>query len=376
MKSRAAVFLGPGKPFELREYPVPDPQPGAAVVKIRLSNVCGSDLHQWRGDGGSNMPPGGRVMGHEMTGEVARLGTGVSTDSMGEPLREGDRVVYTYFYPCRRCPECTSGRFSRCTHRSDHYRESADTWPHLNGGFADYYYLRPNHFVFKVPDELPDELVSPANCALSQVIHSFQEAGLSLGDTVVVQGAGGLGLYAIAVARDMGADQVIAIDALPQRLELAQQFGADEVVSLGDYPKAEDRVQRVRELTRGHGADLVLEVVGMPGVIPEGIDMVRSGGSYVDVGIISPQFKVELFPVKLVRGNIRYIGVNHYEPIALARALRFLQRNRARFPFDRLVSHRFPLERIDEAFSQAEWSGRQADQATITRAAISPSDRS
>ena len=372
MKSRAAVFLGPGRPFDIREYPVPEPEPGAAVVKIRLSNICGSDLHQWRGDGGSTMPAGGRVMGHEMTGEIARLGAGVTTDSMGEPIREGDRVVYTYFYPCRRCPQCTSGHFSRCTHRSDHYKESADAWPHLNGGFADYYYLRPNHFVFKVPDDLPDELVSPANCALSQVIHSFRQANLGFGDTLVVQGAGGLGLYAVAVARDMGVDRIIAIDALPERLELAKMFGADEVIGLGEYPTAAARVERVRDLTRGQGADVVLEVVGMATVIPEGLDMVRSGGTYLDVGIISAQFSLELFPSKLVRNNSRIVGVNHYEPIALAQALRFLQRNRTRFPFDKLVSHSFPLERIDEAFAQAEWLGRQPDHAAITRAAISP----
>jgi threonine dehydrogenase-like Zn-dependent dehydrogenase len=375
MQSRAAVFLGHGKPFDIREYPVPDPQPGAIVVKIRLSNICGSDLHQWRGDGASLMPPGGRVMGHEMTGEVARLGAGVSTDSMGEPLREGDRVVYTYFYPCRRCPQCTSGRFSHCTHRADHYKESADTWPHLNGGFADYYYLRPNHFVFRVPDELPDELVSPANCALSQVIHSFKEANLGLGDSLVVQGAGGLGLYAAAVARDMGADQIIAIDAIPQRLELAREFGADEVIGLSDYPTAEARVQRVRELTGGRGADVVLEVVGMPTVIPEGIEMVRSGGTYADVGIISAPFKIDFYPAKLLRANIRYLGINHYDPIALARALRFLRRNRTRFPFEKLVSHHFPLEKIDEAFSQTEWFGRQPDQAAVMRSAIAPGDR-
>ena len=372
MRSRAAVFLGPGRPFDLREYPVPDPEPGAAVVKIHLTNVCGSDLHQWRGDGGSSLPPGGRVLGHEMVGEIAALGKGVSTDSVGGPLREGDRVVYSYFYPCRRCPACTRGHFSHCTHRIAHYQESADTWPHLNGGFADYYYLRPGHFVFKVPDDLSDDLVAPANCALSQVIHSLKKAGFGFGDTLVVQGAGGLGLYAVAVAREMGAEQIIAIDALPQRLELARRFGADAVIALGQYATPEARVQRVRELTAGRGARVVLEVVGMPQVIPEGLQMVESGGTYVDVGIISAGFKVELQPSLLLRNNTRYLAVNHYEPAVLDLALKFLSRHQSRYPFDRVVSHRFPLARIDEAFQQAEWFGREPGKAGVLRAAIEP----
>lgn len=187
--SRAAVFVGPHQPFDIREYPVPDPEPGAIVVKIRLANICGSDLHMWRGDGAASMPPGGRVLGHEMTGEVAALGRDIRTDSLGQPLNEGDRIVYPYFYPCRRCWSCAQGQFSLCAERSANYRESADVWPHLNGAFADYYYLRPNHFVFKVPDDLPDELVAPANCALSQMIHSLGVAGFSFGDSLVVRAA-------------------------------------------------------------------------------------------------------------------------------------------------------------------------------------------
>ncbi len=372
MQCRVAVFVGPGHPFELREYPVPDPEPGAILVKIHLSNLCGSDLHQWRGDGGSILPPGGRVLGHEMVGEVARLGAGVSTDSLGQPLREGDRIVYPYFYPCRRCWACTSGHFSLCERRAAHNLESADQWPHLNGGFGQYYYLRPGHFVFKVADELSDEMVASANCALSQVIHSLRQVDFGFSDTLVVQGAGGLGLYAIAVAREMGAGQIIAVDAIPQRLELARSFGADETVSLGELPTPEARVERVRALTGGRGARVVMELVGLPHVIPEGIEMVRPGGSYLEVGIVSARFSLDLFPAKLVRRNARYVGVNHYEPMVLGQALEFLRRNRSRYPLDRIVSHRYPLDKIEEAFQAAEWFGRQPEQAAVTRAAIDP----
>ena len=122
------------------------------------------------------------MLGHEMVGEVFALGDGVETDSLGHPLKVGDRIVYAYFYPCRRCPACTNGQFHLCPNRLSHSKDSADDWPHLNGGFADYYYLRPGHFVFKVPDELSDAMVAPANCALSQVIHSLRQAHFGFGD--------------------------------------------------------------------------------------------------------------------------------------------------------------------------------------------------
>jgi len=221
-----------------------------------------------------------------MVGEVARIGDGISTDSLGRPLKEGDRVVYPYFYACHRCWACASGRYHLCSRRTTHYQEPLGSFPSLNGGFSEFYYLRPGHFVFKVPDELPDELVSPANCALSQVIYSLRQADFKLGDTSCA-GRRWLGLNAIAVARDMGAESIIAVDGNTHRLELARQFGADELVSIDEYSTPEARVQRVRELTGGRGASAVLEVVGLPHVIQEGLQMVQPGGTYLEVGLVS-----------------------------------------------------------------------------------------
>lgn len=372
MQSRTAVLTAFGEPLDIREYPVPDPEPGAIVVKVRLTSICGSDLHLWRGEGGRvPLPPSGRVMGHEMVGEVAALGAGVQKDSLGHSLKEGDRIIFPFFHPCRQCWACSSGRFSLCPNRTQYYLP-ADTWPHLHGGFADYYYLHPGHFVFKVPDELPDEMVSSVNCALSQVTHALQQADFGFGDSLVIQGAGGLGLYATAVARDMGASKIMVIDGLANRLELAKRFGADEVISIRELDSPEARVQRVKDLTDGRGARVVLEVVGQPQVIQEGLQMVQSGGTYLEVGLITAKFSIELFPSRLVGNNTRYVAVNHYEPIILSQALQFLQRNRTRFPFDKMISHRFPLEQINEAFARAEWSGRAPEQATVTRAAIAP----
>ena len=111
---KAAVFFGPGRPFEIREFALPDVEPDAVLIRVSLANVCGSDLHFWRGDAPLRLPPDGWVIGHEMTGRVAKLGARVKTDSLGRPLREGDRVAYTYFYPCGRCHACLNKEPAAC----------------------------------------------------------------------------------------------------------------------------------------------------------------------------------------------------------------------------------------------------------------------
>jgi L-iditol 2-dehydrogenase len=369
IKGKAAVFFGPGKPFEIRELTLPEVEPEAVVIRVSLANVCGSDLHFWRGDAPLRLPDDGWIFGHEMTGRVAHLGSKVKTDSLGRPLKEGDRVAYTYFYPCGRCYVCLNDEPANCPAKIERPRGPGE-FPHFNGAFAEYYYLRPGGQLFTVPDALPDELVSPVNCALSQVIFGLQRAGLGFGDSVVIQGAGGLGIQAAAVAKDMGAATVIVVDQIAGRLELARAFGADATINIKEMTERKDRVNQVRKLTGGPGADIVCDFVGFPQVIPEGLDMLRAGGTYLEIGTISRGAKVELEPAQLVWGAKTIVGVIMYDAAVIPRALDFLVRNRTRWPFDRLVSHTYPLEQINTAFADSEWHGRET--TSITRAALVP----
>ena len=369
IKGKAAVFFGPGKPFQIRELTLPEVEPDAVVIRVTLANVCGSDLHFWRGDAPLRLPEDGWIFGHEMTGHVAQLGAKVKTDSLGRPLREGDRVVYTYFYPCGRCYVCLNKEPANCPAKIERPRGPGE-FPHFNGAFAEYYYLRPGGHLFKVPDELPDTLVSPVNCALSQVIYGLHQAGLRFGGSVVIQGAGGLGIQATAVAKDMGAATVIVVDQIPGRLELARAFGADHTINLKEVPERKDRLALVRGWTGGAGADVACDFVGFPQVIPEGLDMLRAGGTYLEIGTISRGAKIELEPAQLVWGAKRIVGVIMYDPWVIPRALDFLVRNRTRWPFARLVSHTYPLDQINTAFADSEWHGRET--TTITRAALQP----
>ena len=271
MKGRVAVLQKYGGDFDLREYPVPDPEPGAVLVRLTHAGICGSDLHIWRGEmkGLYGETPKDLTFGHEMCGRVERLGAGVTTDSLGAPLREGDRVTYCYFFPCGRCPVCLQDEMGACP-RKGRANRVAGTPPYFNNAYGDYYYLRPGHFIFRLPEEIPDVMATPANCALAQVIYGFKRAGLRFGHTVVVQGAGGLGINAVAVARDMGADQVLVVDGVPERLALARDFGADHTLSLRELDTPERRIQAVMDLTGGFGADVVADFVGYPQVVPGG----------------------------------------------------------------------------------------------------------
>jgi threonine dehydrogenase-like Zn-dependent dehydrogenase len=368
MKGRVVVVREYGQPFEIQEYDVPEPEPGAVLLRMTQAGICGSDLHTWRGDQTQQhlpIPPTGRVMGHEGTGVVEALGADVTTDSLGTVIREGDRIVYSAVFPCYRCPQCLQGDTNWCANRG---YPVAGVYPYFTGTYADFLYLPPRHPLFRVPDQLPDDILAPVNCALGTVTTGLQRAGLREGQYVVIQGAGGLGLNATAMAKDMGADRVIVLDRLENRLRLAEEFGADHTINIEEFNTPETRLRRVRELTNGRGADVVMELVGRAELMAEGIDMLSNGGTFVEIGDIVRGRGVSIDPSKLLAGK-SILGSRMYRPSLLPTLLEFLVRNRHRLPFHKMVSHRFPLAEVNQAFARAEWDQRQTE---VTRAVLVP----
>jgi threonine dehydrogenase-like Zn-dependent dehydrogenase len=169
----------------------------------------------------------------------------------------------------------------------------------------------------------------------------------------VIQGAGGLGLFATAVARERGAARVVVLDRMSERLALAREFGADHVVTVDAFASAEERTKAVRDLTAG-GGHVVAELVGHPGVLAEGLAMARAEGRYLVIGNIAADQTIPFNPAWLVHWNRRMVGVGGYQAWALRRGLELLERTRARYPFTKVLSHRFPLEQINEAFAWAD----------------------
>jgi threonine dehydrogenase-like Zn-dependent dehydrogenase len=197
------------------------------------------------------------------------------------------------------------------------------------------------------------------------MIYGLHQAGITYGDTVVVQGAGGLGINAIAVAREMGAGNIIVIDGVEERLNMAREFGADHLISMNEHPSPAKRIKRIGELTGGKLADLVVELTGVPEAIAEGLSMTTFGGTYLVIGNVSLNTTVEIDPFNIVFFSRKIIGVAAYDKWAIPRALEFLSKNTAKYPFHRLISHKFPLEEINEAF-------RLAGERKVARAAIVP----
>ncbi|MCD2114593.1 zinc-binding dehydrogenase [Rhodococcus rhodochrous] len=353
---RIARFDAPNQPFTLTDVVLPSIRRGEILIKVTRTNICGSDLHAWRGhfatSGLGGLLP--TVLGHEMVGRVAALGDGVSSDSNGTPLEESARVVFPYFFSCHRCYQCLRGHRTSCENLRMAMLGNANEPPYFVGGYGDYFVLPADAVLYRVPESVPDEVAAGANCALSQVMYGLERAEQSFGDDVVVQGAGALGLYAIAVARARGARHVIAIDGVPERLELAQAFGAHEVIDITRTTDVKDRVKVVRNSTEGRGADVVVEVVGHPSAIDEGLKMLGQHGRYVEIGNINLGKTFDFDPSRFVFANKTMIGVSLYEPDVLSRALAFLENYQDLLPLDRLAAATYPLDRINEAFAAAE----------------------
>jgi len=360
MTGKVAALVGP-KQVEIQEYPLPTPGPGAVLTRVLRSNLCGSELHIWRW---AHPVIKNAVLGHEMVAEIAELGEGVTTDYGFAPVKAGDRVVAPYYVTCQRCPPCSRGDFNLCQQAYRGWSQAPDKPPHFTGTFATHYYIQPDQYFYKVPEELPSEIVAGANCGLSQVLFGVEQAELGSGETIVIQGAGGLGLYATAVAKEKGA-RVIVLDAMDQRLSLASDFGADHLVSVADRA-AEEVVAEVSSLTGG-GADVVLEVAGVPKAFAQALEMVRPVGRVISIGNVSlgEGHEVSVAPGLITRKAIQVLGVIRYLPWYLKKSMEFLQRNHRKVDFGKMSATPFRLEEVGEALKQAE-------ARTVIRAAIVP----
>jgi D-arabinose 1-dehydrogenase-like Zn-dependent alcohol dehydrogenase len=367
-RGRAAVLVADRK-FEIREFPTPEVDPEGILVSVTGGGVCGSDLHIWRGE----IKMHNFILGHELVGRVHSLGKNVSTDYLQKPLKEGDRVVFSYWTPCHRCYHCIRGQYTDCLYNFQGFK-SIEDYPYCHGGFADYYYLQPGTFVFKVEsDELSDEVLTSVNCAAGTVMEGIERSNIEGGDAIVFQGAGGLGMYGITYARERGAGVIIAIDGQQPRLDLALQCGADYTININEIPDPEDRVAKVKELVGGgrSGADTVVEVVGYPGVVPEGLEMLRPGGKYVEIGCIWPNAMATIDMEKVLHGIRHIVPVSFYRPQLIPAAIEMLERTKDKYPLTNLMSHTFSLEDINKAFELSEWSGTDRKTA-VTRAIIKP----
>jgi threonine dehydrogenase-like Zn-dependent dehydrogenase len=359
---RAAVMTQPGE-LEVHEFPLPDPEPGAVVLQMSMSGICGTDKHTFRGE---VMQYAGTpherqieyplICGHENVGTIAATG-GTVLDSEGQPLRAGDRVVPAANVSCGECWYCRNGHPYYMCERLEDYGNSLNCArePHLFGGWSEYMYLLPGTRLFRVPDELPDHvavLTEPM-----AVTHGFERARRlndTFAETVVVFGVGPLGMCHLIKARLMGAGQLIAIDRFPSRLERAGAFGAGMALDATQL-ESDELIARVREATGGRGADMVLDCSGVPDTFVSSLRMVRVGGTVVEAGAFVDMGPVQINPnADICTKNVNVIGVGGETAESYKPAMDLLARHLTTLPLESFVSHRLPLERAQEGLELAQ----------------------
>jgi alcohol dehydrogenase len=345
----AAVFHGPDQGVELTRFKRPALDDGAALVRVACCTLCGSDVHTFTGN---RIEPTPAVLGHEMVGHIEAIGGDVLEDFHGEPLAIGDRVTWSMQVTCGNCFYCKEGVPQKCEHLFKYGHAAISDTHALNGGLTEACHLRPRTTLFRVPDDVPDTVVSPANCATATVAGAMRLAGDLDGQVVLVQGVGMLGLTAIAMADAAGAQAVIAFEQQPERREWARRFGARRAVdptATGD----QGLETVVANYSNGRGADVLLEFTGDPGATEQGLERVRIGGTAVLVGATYPGRPLRIEAEQLVRRVLTVRGLHNYSHRDLATAVAFLSQSHSAYPFEEVIHDGFSLQAVDEAFDAA-----------------------
>lgn len=343
--SLAAVVTTIHAPLEVQSVPIPEIEPGGVLIEVEAATLCGTDVHVWEGI--SPLPRGvPYIPGHETCGRIVEIG-GNRTDLLNVPLQTGDRIIATYPF-CGHCYFCTVARQAvLCPNVVPYGRVRCDKPPFLLGGCAQYHYFPPGCDIVRVPDDVSSPLAASAACALRTIMHAFEKLGkLGTHDTVLVQGAGPVGLYAAAVARDRGANSVLMIGAPANRLAAAAGFGVDATLDLDAVPDAAQRKEWVLERTGGRGPDVVLQCAGSS-AIAEGLDLVRRGGRLVSIGASGGTITLPggVFTGKYVDvlGIVMAEGRHFYE------AINFLATRGRDFRFDAMITGSYTLDRVTDA---------------------------
>jgi L-iditol 2-dehydrogenase len=347
----AAVMPAPLAPVELREFRAPDLPPGGVLLQTTYSEVCGTDVHLFHGK--LSGVPYPIIPGHVSVGTVARL-RGEARTIDGRALKEGDRVAFFDVHrTCGRCHACAVTRTpTRCSARRV-YGITDPAAEGLFGGWSEAIYLEPGVVMAAVPDAVADEDYIGGGCGLITSVHIMDRAEIRLGDTVLVQGTGAVGLSAIALAKLAGARRVLATGAPADRLALARQMGADETFDLAT--SAGERLERVRSLTDGHGADVVIEAAGSARAVEEGLNLVRDGGRYVIAGHYTDAGPSTINAHQQInRKHLEIRGCWGSEPTHFVRALGLLAEHAARVPWRAIGAKVYALDELNEALADAE----------------------
>ena len=351
--AQCAVFQRPGEPLVLRQVPIPQPSAGEVLVEVSCCTICGSDLHTLRGD---RPAPGPVVLGHEIVGRVAELPSNGTICAMdGSRLAVGDRISWSLVASCGSCFYCRESLPQKCEQLFKYGHQALSDDRPLAGGLATHCQLVAGTSIVRVPDGLPDSVACPVNCATATIAATARAAGDCQGRSVLIQGAGMLGLTAAAMFRQQNAAAVLVADLHPQRAETARRFGATDTLVLNNRVDEQRRsLQRwVHATTTGRGVDCLVELTGAPSAIEFAPELIRIGGRLLLVGSVFPSPAVSWPPDRLVRQLLTIQGIHNYHPNDLATALQFVQDTQGIYPWSELVQAEYGLTEVHGAIERA-----------------------
>lgn len=373
----ASVLTGP-RSLVTREFPFPEVSQDSMIVKIEMCGVCGTDVHVYDGYQFSPVHPMDLplILGHENVGRIYKIGDHAASEMefRGQRLREGDRVVWYPQIQCKKCYFCRnvpqetqlcmnawSYGFTNC--------ERPQNKPWLFGGYSEYVFIRPGTFVWKVREDIPleavvmlDTVASVRGVEKAMIPFPNVKEGFGFMDNVVILGDGPVGICTAAKARAMGAGTIMLSGHHQNRLKAAEEFGVD--IAIGpEYKNTPEKVkEKIMDLTEGVGADVVFNCAGIPDSFADGLRLTRVGGIYVEIGNATDRGTVPINPtLDLCLADRVIIGQFYCPAQQYNRDLRFIES--MRFPFEKLVSHRFRVSEAADAMHIV--SNRQAIKAVI-----------
>ena len=349
---KGVVLLG-DRTLEIRQFPDPTPGPGEVVLDIKASGMCGSDLKYYRASGGAaalgfKTQAGPVIAGHEPCGVVAAIGPGVSS----REARIGQRVMQHHYRGCGVCAHCQTGWMQLCV------EGVAEVYGATGHGAHAQYMKCPARTLVPLPDELSFDAGAAISCGTGTAWGALRRLGLSGDQTVAIFGQGPVGLSATLLAAKMGA-RVIALDTCEERLERATQFGADMLINPA---RTDNVVERIREVTRGLGADAALDASSSPIARAQAVRCLRTWGKVCYVGE-GDSVTLDVSN-DLLRRQITLIGSWTFSTVGQADCARFVVDRR--IDLDSLFTHRWPLDRAEEAY-------RLFDQQSSGKGVIHPS---
>lgn len=347
ISSKIAIFHKHGTKLEFADVEIPKLKEGEILVKTEYTTLCRSDLNTYSGKRIEKTPT---ILGHEIVGRIVEFGEGHGkTDQRGVKLALNDRITWAIYasnpndiMSKRGIPQKAANLFK---YGHEHITETSN----LHGGLSQFIILRKNTPVGKLSGSVPLQLGAVINCAVSTVAGAIRLAGNLKGKVVLVSGVGTLGIYACAMSKTLGAEQVVAMDIDKERLDWSLKCGAD--FGIIAYKDVRESIEA--KFGKANSIDVVLEFSGVDEAMGQTISMLGIGGIAILVGATHPGHNLYLNPEKIIRNLLSIKGLHNYNADDFVNAINFIEKYHNDYPFLKMIYNRFTLEEANEAFEYA-----------------------